>query len=96
MPTRTSSHIIDELLIAVSGPASDPRQRHVFLQALHGLVRLAKTEQMLEIKMHVEKATGAMACSSSRRHTRAILRKMGVKCDAGQGHFKFDREDSGQ
>ena len=44
--------------------------------------------------MLVEKASGAMACSSSRRHTRAILRKMGVKCDTGQGQLHFDRDDN--
>jgi len=89
----TSENIIDELIVAVYGYASGSREQFVFLQALHGLVRLAKTEQMLEVRMNVERAAGASAGSSSRRQTRAILRRIGLDCNARQGQFQFDGED---
>ncbi|MEC5162899.1 hypothetical protein ACFDR9_001899 [Janthinobacterium sp. CG_23.3] len=59
-------------------------------QALYGLVRLAKTEQMRDVKSNVGKA---VACSSSRRETKAILRRMGLNGNARQGKFVFDKED---
>lgn len=61
-------------------------------QALHGLVRLAKTEQMLEIKKNVERAAATLAASGSRCETKAILRKVGVSCHAKQGQLAFDRD----
>ncbi len=61
MPPRTTQSVIDELLLATYGPHPDERKQYMFLQALHGLVRLAKTERMLEIRRSVELASGGLA-----------------------------------
>lgn len=92
MPTQTSAKIIEELIVAVYGGRPEPRQQYVLMQALHSLVRLAKTEQMREVKVSVGKAVGTMAGSSSRSETRAILRRIGMHRNARQG--QFDKEDS--
>jgi len=84
MRTQTTAHIIKELTIAMYGLAPDPRLQHVFSQALYGLVRLAKTEQMLEVKKNVEKTAGA-------RQTKAVLRKIGMDCNRRQGQLEFER-----
>lgn len=61
MLPRTTQSVIDELLLATYGPHPDERKQYMFLQALHGLVRLAKTERMLEIRRSVELASGGLA-----------------------------------
>jgi hypothetical protein len=91
MPTQTSVNIIEELIVAVYGARPEPRQQYVLSQALHGLVRLAKTEQMRDVKINVGKA---VAGSGSRRETTAILRRIGMGSNGRQGKFEFDKEDS--
>jgi hypothetical protein len=93
MPTQTSANIIEELIIAVYGSRPSPRQQYALLQALHGLVRLAKTEQMRDVKVSAEKAVGNRAGLSSRRETRAILRRIGMNSSTGQCQFEFDKGD---
>jgi hypothetical protein len=83
MRTQTTANIIKELTVAVYGVAPDPRLKFVFSQALHGLVRLAKTEQMLEMKRNVEKATGV-------RQTKVILRKIGTERNSRQGQLALE------
>ena len=83
MRTQTTASIIKELTNAMYGGAPDPRLKFVFSQALHGLVRLAKTEQMLEMKKNVEKAAGV-------RQTKAILRKIGIERNAKQGQLALE------
>jgi len=54
MLTRVTDTIIEELIDATCG---DTRTRHFFLHALHGLVRVAKAEQLQEMRLDVELAT---------------------------------------
>lgn len=55
MLTRVTDTIIEELIDAT---CNDVRTRHFFLHALHGLVRVAKAEQLQEMRLDVELATG--------------------------------------
>lgn len=87
MRTQTTANIIKELTVAVYGVAPDPRLKFVFSQALHGLVRLAKTEQMLEMKRNVEKATGV-------RQTKVILRKIRSERNARQGQLALENANA--
>jgi hypothetical protein len=85
MRTPTTANIIKELTSATYGEAGDPRMRYLFAQALHALVRLARAEQMAEIKKNVEKTAGA-------RQTKAVLRKIGMGCNTPrQGQLEFER-----
>ncbi len=90
MRIRSTGKAIDDLISATYAAKPSIREQYVFKQVLHGLVRLAKAEQMLEIKMNVEKMTGSLAgVSSSRRHTKAILRKIQLGCNNRQQQLEF-------
>lgn len=54
MLTRVTDTIIEELIDAT---CNDVRSRHFFLHALHGLVRVAKAEQLQEMRHDVALAT---------------------------------------
>ena len=68
MLTRVTDTIIEELTDAT---CSDTRSRHFFLHALHGLVRVAKAEQLQEMRRDVQRATGEISqpadCDSDSR-----------------------------
>lgn len=55
MLTRMTDTIIEELIDAT---CNDVRSRHFFLHALHGLVRVAKAEQLQQMRQDVQRATG--------------------------------------
>jgi len=61
MPIMTSQEMVGSLVNAYCGPNATLRQKHVFEQTLFALVRLAKSEQMNEIKANVRKLTGPIA-----------------------------------
>lgn len=61
MLTRVTDSIIEELIDAT---CSDARSRHFLLHALHGLVRVAKAEQLQEMRMDVKLATGAISATA--------------------------------
>jgi hypothetical protein len=63
MQTCSSGDAIEDLILATYGPKQGLREQHVFRQALHGLVRLAKSEQLLEMKMNVARGAGAMTAA---------------------------------
>jgi len=58
MLTRVTDSIIEELITLACGEKQDPRSRHLFTHALHGLVRVAQAEQLQQMRMDVELATG--------------------------------------
>lgn len=58
MLTRVTDTIIEELIDAT---CNDVRSRHIFLHALHGLVRVAKAEQLQEMRQDVARATGGVS-----------------------------------
>lgn len=83
--------IIENLLTATLGERCSSREKHVYREALRGLVRLAKSEQVLEIKSNVRKLTGALDASSARRRAKAVLlaqRLPGI-IDQAQQQFEF-------
>ncbi|MBA5689519.1 hypothetical protein [Rugamonas apoptosis] len=79
MLTRATDNIIEELIDATYSDPADVRQRHVFAHALHGLVRLAKSEQLRDMRRDVARATSLQAGHSSRQQARTLLRKIGME-----------------
>lgn len=65
--------VIENLVSATLGEQATARQKHVYREALRGLVRLAKSEQVVEIKTNVKKLTGALDAASARRRAKAVL-----------------------
>jgi hypothetical protein len=58
METKYSTEeLVEELTAATCGDAVSAREKRVFADALHSLVRLAKAEQMLELRTDVKKLT---------------------------------------
>lgn len=58
MPTRKTEYVIEELIAALHGPHASARQRHGLRQSLYSLVRLGRSEQLLEMRRDVERASG--------------------------------------
>ncbi|WP_215405171.1 hypothetical protein [Janthinobacterium sp. JC611] len=87
MSSGPTAKLIDELVQAVAGAARDARARHVLAQALHGLVRLARSEQLLDMQRDAARAMGA----GSRREARALMRRLGTR---SQGQLRLELQDS--
>jgi len=87
MSSGPTAKLIDELVLAVVGTARDARARHVLTQALHGLVRLARSEQLLDMQRDAARAVGA----GSRREMRALMRRLGAR---SQGQLRLALLDS--
>lgn len=60
MQNLTSHAMVKALVETCAGPDASLRQRHVLEQNLYALVRLAKSEQLMEIKANVKKLTGPL------------------------------------
>jgi hypothetical protein len=83
--------VIENLITATLSEDATSRQRHMFRESLRSLVRLAKAEQVVEIKTNVRRLTGALEAVSARRRAKAVLlaqRLPGI-LDHGQQQFEF-------
>ncbi|QAU34994.1 hypothetical protein [Janthinobacterium sp. 17J80-10] len=60
MQDLTSLQMVKSLVDAYSAQNASLRQKHVYEQTLLALVRLAKSEQFMEIKANVRKLTGPL------------------------------------
>ncbi|PLY41013.1 hypothetical protein CSZ94_17970 [Janthinobacterium sp. ROICE36] len=87
MSSGPTAKLIDELVLSVVGTARDARACHVLTQALHGLVRLARSEQLLDMQRDAARAVGA----GSRREMRALMRRLGAR---SQGQLRLALQDS--
>ena len=56
-PKYSTEELIEELTTVTCGDAASERERRVLTDALRSLVRLARAEQMLELKTDVKKLT---------------------------------------
>lgn len=82
----TSDKLIEEVLSAVYGEGGmldDRRARYMLRQALHGLARLARSEQLMAMRRDAARAAGA----SGRRQMRMVLRRAAGQAAAGQGQL---------
>lgn len=91
MKKKLDSDIIIDNLVAAVLESAGTRERHLFRENLRNLVRLAKAEQVAEIKMNVRRLAGAMEAHSARRRAKAVLlaqRLPGI-LDQAQQQFEF-------
>jgi hypothetical protein len=77
--------MIEELIASTYGPRGDVRRRHLFGHALRALVRMAKAEQMQEVRRDVERAAGRLGASEAREEAEQVLRKIGMNLRPGRG-----------
>lgn len=50
--------VIAEMISAMHGKQMSPREKRLLKESLHGLVRLAKSELLFEMKTNVHRLTG--------------------------------------
>ncbi|MFC3374795.1 hypothetical protein ACFOLJ_02625 [Rugamonas sp. CCM 8940] len=90
---RATENIIEELIVSTYGEQLDAHKRHVFGQALQGLVRLAKAEQLLDMRLDAQRSIGLPGNADSRRQTRTILRRIGLDLALDQAQSKLEFGD---
>lgn len=66
MQELTSLQMVKSLVEAYNAQNTSLRQKHVYEQTLLALVRLAKSEQFMEIKANVRKLTGPLPVAKPR------------------------------
>jgi hypothetical protein len=83
--------IIEEMIAANLGPEAGFREKHLFRESLRSLVRLAKAEQVVDIKMSVRRLTGALEQHAARRRAKAVLlaQRLPDLPDNAQRKFEF-------
>lgn len=83
--------VIENLIAATLGEDATTRQKHLYKESLLGLVRLAKSEQVMEIKENVKRLAGAIESHSARRRAKAVLlaQRLPQILDHGQQQFEF-------
>lgn len=85
-----TDQVIDALVASLNENAN-ARQVHIYRENLRSLVRLAKAEQIVDIKENVKKLTGAVEAHRARRRAKAVLlaqRLPGILTGAQQ-QFEF-------
>lgn len=83
--------VIENLIAATLGEEASARERHIYRENLLCLVRLAKAEQVVEIKDSVKRLAGALETHTARRRAKAVLmaqRLPGI-LDRAQQQFEF-------
>lgn len=86
---RTDAVIADLVDAAYGGPGGR-RKRHVLRQALYALVRLAKVEQLVDMRLDAECAASGMVSAEQHRHTKAMLRKIDMDVHADRARLELD------
>lgn len=93
LSTLSTDIIIQNLVAAMCGESTTAREKHIYLETLRGLVRLAKSEQMQEIRMNVDKLSGSIAMRTARRRARALIdaHRIGSMARSGQTELEFNQ-----
>lgn len=91
MKKKTDSDVVIESLVAAVLKNAGARERHIFRENLRSLVRLAKAEQVAEIKANVRRLAGALETHSARRRAKAVLmaQRLPGMLDQAQQQFEF-------
>jgi len=95
MRTRATDSVIEEIISNADGEQADARKRHVFRQILYSLVRLARAEQLQDMRHDVALARGG-AAGSSRHQARVVLRKIGMDADQAPRPPEFGAQQGPQ
>ena len=93
MQKSTTASFIEELVSATRVDSMDARRQHQLRQVLHGLVRQAKAEQMLEIRVNAARLCALPAAGPRRRPGKACPFEGENGVDARQQRFEFERDD---
>jgi hypothetical protein len=88
-----TDQVIEALIAATITDEVTARQKHIYRDNLRSLVRLAKAEQIVEIKANVKKLAGALETHSARRRAKAILlaQRLPSILEGAQQKFEFNQ-----
>jgi hypothetical protein len=88
-----TDQVIEALIAATITDEVTVRQKHIYRENLRSLVRLAKAEQIVEIKANVKKLAGALETHSARRRAKAILlaQRLPSILEGAQQKFEFNQ-----
>jgi hypothetical protein len=83
--------LIEQLLAAALGEDASAREQHIYRENLRNLVRLAKVEQVMEIKTNVKRLAGAIEAHNARRRAKAVLlaQRLPDLLERAQQQFEF-------
>lgn len=83
--------LIEQLLSATLGEDASAREQHIYRENLRNLVRLAKVEQVMEIKANVKRLAGAIEAHNARRRAKAVLlaQRLPDLLERAQQQFEF-------
>lgn len=73
-----TDHLINNIVTSLLPADASLREQHLLRETLNGLVRLAKSEQMMEVKNNVRHLTGKLAEQTARTRLRS-------ECSSVQG-----------
>jgi hypothetical protein len=88
-----TDEVIESLVATALGPDAGMREKHLYRESLRSLVRLAKSEQVLEIRNSVRRLTGTLDAQAARRRTKAILLAQRLPAILGGAQKKFEFND---
>lgn len=90
-----SKHGTDRAIVEMMGTGiaknMDARERYLFRESLHNLVRLAKSEQMMELKNNVRRLTSSVTFAGGRPAAKGG--RTGWTSEQIQQQFEFNRFD---
>ncbi len=81
-----TDQVISELVTNLLPAASTPREKHLLREALNSLVRLAKSEQIVEMKSNIRRLTGPIPGAGVRARFRSSFSDKGW---SEQQQFEF-------
>ena len=88
-----TDQVIEALIAATITDEVTVRQKPIYRENLRSLVRLAKAEQIVEIKANVKKLAGALETHNARRRAKAILlaQRLPSILEGAQQKFEFNQ-----
>jgi hypothetical protein len=87
----TTDVIIEKLVVATCRDTTTSREKHIYREALRGLVRFAKSEQMLEMKANVDRLSGVR---QRRFYWRSVLAERRKRAKSSLNSIKGERESA--
>ena len=86
-----TDEVIENLVAAMLGEDASEREKYLYRENLRNLVRLAKSEQIMEVKSSVRKLSGVLEMHAARRRAKAILlaQRLPRLLDEVQQQFEF-------
>jgi len=73
MKKLNTNAVIEQLIAAMPGENVSAREQHIYRENLRNLVRLAKAEQVMDIKANVKRLASAAEAQNARRYAKAVL-----------------------